>query len=144
MTPSLREIFREIARTEGKLRLNPILDDWHAQGVFLMNVNLTTRAGASLATAHAQCGWHNVSSSILKHINSQDQKIAFVQWGAFAKAAMATSIPTKDSATRLFLKHSHPAARQQEFTGNNHFKLINEFLSEPVDWVGKDHSLVDK
>jgi len=142
MTVSLREIFKEIARTEGRLRHESLLDDWHRQGVFLINTTLTTRRGAS--NAHSLCGWHNVTLDILRFIDETCvQKVAFVGWGSHAKATIRSSISIKPREHRLFLEHTHPAARQQEFSGNNHFRLINEFLDNPIDWVGKQSTIND-
>lgn len=143
MTVSLREIFREIARTEGRFRQEPLLNDWHAQGVFLLNTTLTTRAGTS--NAHALCGWHHVSTDILRFIDETcTQRVAFVGWGAHAKTAIRSAMKTTARENRLFLEHSHPAARQQEFTGNNHFRAINEFIEGiPIDWAGKQSTTND-
>lgn len=137
MTPSLRNIFREIALTEGRLRHRTLLDDWHAQGVFLLNVSLTTRVGSS--NAHANIGWDNVTSSIIRHLAEHaTQPLVIMGWGAFAKKLIATTF--KPHGPALILIHTHPAARFNEFTGNNHFKLANDFLQQhgvaTIDWAG--------
>lgn len=143
LTPSLREIFKEIAETEGKLRLNPNLEDWEAQDVFLINTNLTTILKKSLA--HEEIGWRWFTGALLEKV-SRDVKhpLVILAWGSHAKNMAKSHIHKQEN--RLFLEHTHPAARFQEFTGNNHFRKANKWFRDAgmleIDWAGKDFNPV--
>ena len=145
ITPSLREIFKEIARTEGKLRRKFSLEDWEAQGVFLINTNLTTRLKKSLA--HDNIGWQWFTGEVLKHLSEKTTNpLIVLAWGAHARKTAKLNIKTVNIPHRRLLEHTHPAARFQEFTGNNHFAETNRLLVQwgetPIDWAGPDYSPV--
>lgn len=143
ITPSMREIYKEVARTEGRLRTKYTFLDWEEQGVFLLNTNLTTLLKKSLA--HDHIGWPWITGDILQTLSKHCGPLVGMAWGTHAKKVMRMNISW--TPNRLLLEHTHPAARFQEFTGHGHFSKANEFLvsqgKQPINWTGPDSVLVD-
>ena len=157
MPPSLRNIFKEIARDDAVRRLltikppipvNGCLASWAHQGVLLLNTCLTVEQGQP--TSHAKQGWEGLTDEIIKAVGATQRPIVFVLWGTQAQTkrdllvnSVANSsywlVPTR----HLVLTANHPSPLSalrppQPFIGCGHFGQINAFLQahrlQPIVW----------
>jgi uracil-DNA glycosylase len=152
LPPSLRNIFKEIARDRGPgnaavpLPGDGSLVRWAQQGVLLLNTCLTVEEGRP--GSHAQRGWEALSDAIVKAVSVTNRPVVFMLWGAHAQAKQGLLAPPVASAgaapaAHLLLTASHPSplsARRapQPFLGCGHFGQANAFLKQqgctPIDW----------
>jgi len=142
VTPSLRVIFKELARS-GFPRKNPNLTDWAEQGVLLLNPILTTELGTSLA--HKSFGWQEWTTSVVQYLVELEQPLVVMAWGQHARdfwKGVTRRITTDISHVKVFTA-CHPQAENYPgngicFTGCNHFVEANEWLKlnglNPIKW----------
>lgn len=126
VTPSLEVIFKEIKSSTGRVRTEPVLDDWAKQGVFLLNTILTTLRGSALA--HSNIGWEQFTNQTLRHLNNVKRPLVVMLWGTHAIQFERFF----DSNRHLILKAPHPQSDNygnsfRKFSGCNHFARCNEF-----------------
>src|SRR5690606_30865044 len=82
--PSLRNIFRELAREyPDQPKRNHDLTDWARQGVLLLNTVLTVEARQP--ASHAGQGWEHVTDALIRCVAALPQPKAFLLWGAHAQ-----------------------------------------------------------
>ncbi len=137
--PSLRNIFKELRRSEG---LPPpasgSLVRWAEQGVLLLNASLTVEDGQ--AGAHAKFGWHALTDAICVAAARDPGSKVFMLWGAHAQA----KAPLVGAGPHQVLQSNHPSPLSATrppvpFVGNGHFVRANEFLAAAgrgrVDWL---------
>lgn len=136
--PSLRNIFKEIARDSGgrgghgavnnagngascqpatskaKIPVNGSLEAWAHQGVLLLNTCLTVEQGQP--ASHAKQGWEVLTDAIIQAVSASQHPVVFMLWGAHARAKRGLLInsaaqPAGGSATvpRLVLAANHPS-----------------------------------
>ena len=137
--PSLRNIYKEL---HSDLGIAPAshgcLEEWAKQGVFLLNSVLSVEQGK--AGSHQGHGWEDFTDAVIAHINTLDQPIVFMLWGAPAQKK-ATLL---DNANHLILKAPHPSplSAHRGFLGCKHFSQVNDFLKknniDTVDWALTD------
>jgi len=129
MPPSLRNIFKELESEYGILRTNKDLSDWTEQGVLLMNASLTVLAGKS--NYHAKI-WKKYTDKVIEDLSKKNPNIIYVLWGKFAQDKEKL---IKDG---IVVKGVHPSplSASRGFFGCNHFKLVNEKLEVPINWIG--------
>lgn len=142
LPPSLKNIFKEIAReTGGPIRTDGDLTDWVEQGVFLLNAVLTVEEG--LAASHSRLGWQGLTDAILFSLLQTPRPRVFLLWGAHAQEKERFIYENSMSDT-LILKANHPSplsARRPPvpFIGCDHFIEVNRFLAEhgekPIVWT---------
>lgn len=125
-TPSLEVIFKEIKADTGRLRTEPKLDDWAAQGVFLINTILTTTRGQALS--HPNIGWEQFTNQTLRLLNIVKRPLVVMLWGAHAIQFDRFF----DGNKHLILKAPHPQSdnygnSSRTFSGCRHFSKCNEF-----------------
>ena len=126
ITPSLEVIFKEIKDDTGRLRTEPKLDDWAAQGVFLINTVLTTVQGQALA--HSNIGWEQFTNQTLRLLNIVKRPLVVMLWGTHAIQFERFF----DGNRHLILKAPHPQSDNygnsfRTFSGCRHFSKCNEF-----------------
>ncbi|MBQ7307385.1 MAG: uracil-DNA glycosylase [Clostridia bacterium] len=133
--PSLVNIKKEIkAELGGTFSENGSLVNWTKQGVLLLNSVLTVRE--HYANSHKNKGWEKFTQKVIEILNQSDKPICFVAWGNNAK----TILKDIDTTKHLLLVSAHPSPLSafNGFFGNNHFKMINEFLvktgQNPINW----------
>ena len=78
LPPSLKNIFKVMAASNGIRRTRGDLSDWAAAGVLLLNTILTVEAGKPLA--HAGWGWETLTDLLLSFL--QDEMDLFFFCGA--------------------------------------------------------------
>lgn len=152
LPPSLRNIFKEIARDPGcgngtvPAPAEGSLVRWALQGVLLLNTCLTVEDG--LPASHAQRGWEVLTDAIVAAVASRESPMVFMLWGAHAQAKQriieAAGANAKGAATHhLLLTANHPSPFSalrppKPFLGCGHFGLANDFLRQhgcqPIRW----------
>ncbi len=134
--PSLINIFKELEDDLG-IPFPPTgnLTRWAEQGVFLLNVVLTVRAGKP--RSHAGKGWEQFTTAAIRALSEQRENLVFMLWGGDAKK----KIPLIDASKHLILTSGHPSplsANKGYWFGNRHFSQANTYLEKhglaPVKW----------
>ena len=136
LPPSLVNIYKEIEEETGARMnyRNGYLVSWAKQGVLLLNTVLTVEAHR--ANSHKDRGWETFTDHVIEKLNSLDQPIVFLLWGANARSKQALL----NNPRHLILTSAHPSPLSvyRGFFGCGHFRRTNEFLSangrEPIDW----------
>lgn len=133
--PSLQNIFKELNNDLGIAPPNNgELTDWAKQGVLLLNAVLTVRAGQ--ANSHKGKGWEQLTDEIIRKLNERDKPIAFILWGANAKAK--AQFVTNPIHAVFTAAHPSPLSAYNGFFGCRHFSKVNSFLQQngiaPIDW----------
>lgn len=141
LPPSLRNIFKEIARDGGEaVPVNGSLAHWAAQGVLLLNTCLTVEK--EQPASHAKLGWQVLTNSILEAVQNSTSPVVFMLWGAHAQS-LGGAVARSSPAPRLLLTANHPSPLSalrppQPFIGCGHFSQANAFLRqngcEPINW----------
>jgi uracil-DNA glycosylase len=152
LPPSLRNIFKEIARDIGVDRpgkppnaalngkASGSLAGWAKQGVLLLNTCLTVEQGQP--ASHAKRGWEVLTDEIVKVVWELQQPVVFMLWGAHAQARQSLMTGVGQSR-HLVLAANHPSPLSalrppRPFMGCGHFGVANAFLQErglkPVAW----------
>ena len=133
--PSLVNIFREISSDLNiPMSRNGYLLKWARQGVLLLNTVLTVERGK--ANSHKGKGWETFTDHVIEKLNSLDQPMVFLLWGANARSKQALL----NNPNHLILTSAHPSPLSvyRGFFGCGHFRAANDFLKahgcEPVDW----------
>jgi uracil-DNA glycosylase len=130
--PSLRNIFKEIERSVGKVRKNTDLSDWAKQGILMLNRSLTVREGIS--GSHISL-WCDFTEEIIKYISKNCKNIVYILWGNHAKECKRYL----DSDQNLILEWSHPSPLSRKPFTPNHFVICNQYLrkveKEEIIWI---------
>ena len=150
--PSLRNIFKEIARDPQLQPLSPrsptdgSLVHWAAQGVLLLNTSLTVEEGQP--ASHAKRGWEHLTDAIVRAIAAKNAPMVFLLWGAHAQAKQPLILNPHDhpgtlARAHLVLSANHPSPLSAmrppvPFLGCGHFSEANAFLQAhdqtPINW----------
>lgn len=133
--PSLKNMYKEIQQELGGfIPDNGYLMPWAKQGVLLLNDILTVRAGEP--NSHKGKGWELFTARVIKTLNTREEPMVFLLWGANAK----TKMELIDMKKHLCLTAAHPSplSAYNGFFGCGHFKKVNEWLisqvKSPIDW----------
>lgn len=147
---SLKVIYKEICTSMGLMsETNTVpdvpsnwktLENWHNQGVFLLNTALTVEA--KFAGSHLGI-WQWFTREVIKII-SKNSPCIWMLWGAKAQSfkeyivnpvSMENPVqvtPEMIGVYNFIFEAPHPAAElyggKKKFSGCNHFNLCNEFL----------------
>ena len=131
--PSLRNIFRELARDlTPPVPVNGSLVRWAEQGVLLLNTCLTVEDGQP--ASHAKQGWEALTDGLIAQVSATAPYAVFMLWGAHAQAKRPLIDQAAGPASRhLVLLANHPSplsARRppMPFLGCGHFGAANAFL----------------
>ena len=133
--PSLINIFKELKSDLGiEIPATGNLENWAAQGVFLLNASLTVRQNEP--GSHSKIGWLKFTDSVIEKLSNQREGIVFLLWGKFAQEKQFLIDETK----HFVLKAAHPSpfSADKGFFGCRHFSKTNELLvkqrQEPINW----------
>lgn len=134
--PSLRNIFKEVARDTGQHveGFSTDLSRWAKQGVLLLNSVLTVEVGK--AASHAKLGWQAITDAVVQTLSDTREGVVFMLWGGYARSKK----PLIDSAKHLILEAPHPSplSAHRGFIGCGHFTEANRFLEskkrDPISW----------
>ena len=142
LPPSLRNIFKELAREAGEPFVPPAsgsLVHWAEQGVLLLNTCLTVEQGE--AASHANRGWEVLTAAIVDMVSRDARPKVFLLWGGHAQA-FASRIDGRHAV--LTANHPSPLSAlrgPQPFIGCGHFGAVDRILAgwrqAPMRWLPK-------
>jgi uracil-DNA glycosylase len=135
LPPSLQNIFKEIKEEYGyPIPKNGHLVPWAMQGVLLLNAVLTVRAGE--ANSHKDMGWEIFTDEVIKALNTREDPVVFLLWGASAKKKAELIDQSRHFC--LTAAHPSPLSAHNGFFGCGHFKKANKLLismvKSPINW----------
>lgn len=133
--PSLQNMFKELGSDLGIAPPpNGTLTGWAQQGVLLLNTVLTVRQGC--ANSHKNLGWTTFTDHVIEKLNTREQPIVFLLWGANARSKK--KLITNPQHLILETVHPSPLSAYNGFFGCKHFSQCNAFLEAngilPIDW----------
>jgi uracil-DNA glycosylase len=133
--PSLQNIFKELESDLGHPPPNHgCLEHWARQGVLLLNASLTVRQGQ--ANSHQGKGWETFTDEVLRVVNTKEERVVFILWGASARRKKALI----DTSRHVVIESPHPSplSAHNGFFGSRPFSRTNAALVEagrdPIDW----------
>lgn len=136
LPPSLVNIYKEMASDLNvEVKQDGNLDYLAKQGVLLLNTVLSVREGQ--ANSHKGLGWEIFTDHIIQKINTLQQPIVFILWGAPAQS----KIKLLNNPNHLIIKSPHPSplSSYRGFFGSKPFSKSNDFLIskgiEPIKWI---------
>lgn len=122
---SLKNILREVYYDTGQANMDPNLERWAKQGVFLINRVLTVRHGEPFS--HAKQGWEQFTLKTIERLCSSWSPRVFILWGKTAQS-LESIIPKHNCVIKSV--HPSPLSANNGFFGSKPFSRANEFLSE--------------
>lgn len=134
ITPSLRNIFKELKNDLNIDRTNTDLSSWAKQGVLLLNSILTVEKDTPLS--HSNIGWQEITNYIIKYISSNKNNVVFILWGNFAKQYKEII----DNSKHLIIESAHPSpfSANRGFFNSKPFSRTNNYLKKNnqsvIDW----------
>jgi uracil-DNA glycosylase len=139
--PSLRNIYKELHLDLGiEPSSHGNLQNWALQGVLLLNTTLTVRSG--MAASHHGRGWETFTDAIIRLLDSRDEPIVFVLWGAHAQEKQ--SLIRSPQHTVITSSHPSPLSAHRGFLGSRPFTAMNKALlahrSTAIDWRLPNHT----
>ena len=108
LPPSLRNIFKELARDLGQPKPQfphpgGSLVGWARQGVLLLNTCLTVEEGQ--AASHAGKGWEVLTDAVIREVSRVAPHAVFMLWGNHAQSKRGLI----DASRHLVLCANHPS-----------------------------------
>ncbi len=132
--PSLQNILKELTDDIG-VKQDHDLTAWAEQGVLLLNACLTVPAGQ--ANGHAGQIWEPFTDAVIKVVNSLDQPVVYILWGAYARKKKA--LITNQKHMVIESAHPSPLSAYRGFFGSKPFSQANAFLtshgSTGINWL---------
>lgn len=132
--PSLQNILKELTDDIG-VKQDHDLTAWAEQGVLLLNACLTVPAGQ--ANGHAGQIWEPFTDAIIKVVNSLDQPVVYILWGAYARKKKA--LVTNPKHMVIESAHPSPLSAYRGFFGSKPFSQANAYLTSQgrtgIDWL---------
>ncbi|HFI0562445.1 TPA: uracil-DNA glycosylase [Streptococcus suis] len=132
--PSLQNILKELTDDIG-VKKDHDLTAWAEQGVLLLNACLTVPAGQ--ANGHAGQIWEPFTDAVIKVVNSLDQPVVYILWGAYARKKK--TLITNPNHLIVESAHPSPLSAYRGFFGSKPFSQANAFLrskgSSEIDWL---------
>ena len=134
ITPSLRNIFKELKDDLGIIRSKTDLTEIAKQGVLFLNTILTVEKDRPLS--HQNLGWEKVTDFIIKYISDNKEGVVFILWGNNARSKKTLINHEKN----LVIESNHPSplSASRGFFGSKPFSKTNAYLKEKnqsiIDW----------
>ena len=129
LPPSLRNIFKELARDLGVPP--PLFPDpggslvgWARRGVLLLNSCLTVEEGQP--GSHARHGWEVLTDAVIRHVANGERPVVFMLWGAHAQSKRSLIEPSRHRV--LSANHPSPLSARRPptpFVGCGHFSAAH-------------------
>lgn len=134
ITPSLRNIFKELKNDLNIERTNTDLSDWAKQGILLLNAILTVCKDTPLS--HKDKGWEIFTDEIIKKINEREDPVIFILWGNYARSKKKL-IRNKNHYI-IESAHPSPLSASRGFFDSKPFSKTNNILNsinkESIRW----------
>jgi uracil-DNA glycosylase len=135
LPPSLVNLFKELVTDTGCSRpATGCLIPWAERGVLLLNTVLTVRAGA--AGSHRNLGWEQFTDRVIQLVNTREQRVVFMLWGADARRKKSLVDETRHTIVEA--AHPSPLSAHNGFFGSRPFTRANLALKaaglDPIDW----------
>lgn len=134
ITPSLRNIFKELESDLGIKRTNKDLSGWAKQGVLLLNTILTVEKDKPLS--HKDLGWQEVTDYIIKYISDNKENVVFILWGN--ESQKKSDLIDKNKHYIIRSAHPSPLSASRGFFGSKPFSKTNNYLKKSnqsiIDW----------
>lgn len=136
LPPSLVNIYKEMSSDLGQeVNQNGDLTYLAKQGVLLLNTVLSVRNGN--ANSHKKLGWETFTDNAIKLLNTLDQPIVYILWGAPAQSKMKFLNNPKHFI--ITSPHPSPLSSYRGFFGSRPFSRANAFLKEngvdEIKWI---------
>lgn len=139
LQPSLRNVFKEIERTEGRKPESGNLDHWAEQGVLMINMCLTVNKG--VAKSHGRA-WEAFTYKLMKLLLEKVDFAFLCLWGLEAQKIISSRNKVSFSSKKICVKEAyHPSGlnTKHPFVGCSHFYEINHSLIKngmaPINWI---------
>lgn len=134
ITPSLRNIFKELKNDLNIERTNTDLSDWAKQGILLLNAILTVCKDTPLS--HKDKGWETFTDEIIKKINEREEPVVFILWGNYARSKK--KLITNKNHYIIESAHPSPLSASRGFFDSKPFSKTNNILNsinkESIRW----------
>ena len=134
ITPSLRNIFKELKNDLNIERTNTDLSDWAKQGILLLNAILTVCKDTPLN--HKDKGWEIFTDEIIKKINEREDPVIFILWGNYARSKK--KLITNKNHYIIESAHPSPLSASRGFFDSKPFSKTNNILisinKESIRW----------
>ena len=134
ITPSLRNIFKELESDLGIKRTNKDLSGWAKQGVLLLNTILTVEKDKPLS--HKDLGWQAITDYIIKYISDNKENVVFILWGN--ESQKKSDLIDKNKHYIIRSAHPSPLSASRGFFGSKPFSKTNNYLKKNnqsiIDW----------
>ena len=134
ITPSLRNIFKELKNDLNIERTNTDLTDWAKQGILLLNAILTVCKDTPLS--HKDKGWEIFTDEIIKKINEREDPVIFILWGNYARSKK--KFITNKNHYIIESAHPSPLSASRGFFDSKPFSKTNNILisinKESIRW----------
>lgn len=134
ITPSLRNIFKELKNDLNIERTNTDLSDWAKQGILLLNAILTVCKDTPLS--HKDKGWEIFTDEIIKKINEREDPVIFILWGNYARSKK--KLITNKNHYIIESAHPSPLSASRGFFDSKPFSKTNNILNsinkESIRW----------
>ena len=124
ITPSLRNIFKELKNDLNIERTNTDLTDWAKQGILLLNAILTVCKDTPLS--HKDKGWETFTDEIIKKINEREDPVIFILWGNYARSKK--KLITNKNHYIIESAHPSPLSASRGFFDSKPFSKTNNIL----------------
>lgn len=142
--PSLRNIFKELARDLGQAApASGSLQAWAERGALLLNACLTVEDGAP--ASHAGQGWEALTDALLRAVVESAPACVYLLWGAHAQAKREWIAAAAQAwgHEALLLEANHPSPLSatrgpRPFIGCGHFSTAQRWLAQrglDLDWA---------
>lgn len=134
ITPSLRNIFKELESDLGIIKDTTNLKNWAFQGVLLLNSILTVRKDEPLS--HKDKGWEIFTDKVIEILGNKKDPMVFILWGNYAKNKK-NLIKNKN---HLIIESPHPSpfSANKGFFGSKPFSKTNNYLKQKglkqIEW----------
>ena len=103
-----------------------LLTPWADRGVLLLNACLTVREHS--ANSHANQGWEQFTSEVLRVVSKTTRGIVFLAWGTPAQKRIDSIGVDKEKHCILRAVHPSPLSASRGFFECKHFIKANEWL----------------
>ena len=134
ITPSLRNIFKELNSDLGIERKNTDLSGWAKQGVLLINAILTVEKDKPLS--HKSFGWQKITDYIIRYISDNKENVVFILWGKESQAKI--NLIDENKHYIIMSNHPSPLSASRGFFGSKPFSKTNNYLKKNnqsvIDW----------